>query len=66
MAISIKAARVNAGLTQSEASAALNINKATLISWEKGRTAPTVSKFNEMCKLYGTKQEDIFLPSNSN
>lgn len=65
MAITIKAARVNAGYTQSEAAAALNVDKATIINWEKGRTAPSVKKFNALCELYGTKPEDISLPSHS-
>ena len=65
MAISIKAARVNAGYTQEKASAALNVDKSTIINWEKGRTSPSVVAFNKMCELYKVKPEDVFLPPKS-
>ncbi|MBO7669701.1 MAG: helix-turn-helix transcriptional regulator [Oscillospiraceae bacterium] len=38
--ISLKAARINANLTQSEASKRLGINPATLMNYEKGKTVP--------------------------
>lgn len=66
MKITLKAARVNAGYTQKSASQRLGVNRLTLRNWEQGRTEPTISKFNEMCRLYGTSRDDIFLPVNSN
>lgn len=42
--ITLKAARVNAGLTQEEAAQAINVTGRTLISWENGVTYPTVGK----------------------
>lgn len=59
MPISMKAARVNAELTQAEAAKALNINKNTLVGYETGKTIPKVDVAKRMAKLYGLTVEDI-------
>lgn len=51
--ISLKAARVNAGLTQREAAKRLKIGECTLIKYEKGETFPTVPVIKRIEKLYG-------------
>lgn len=66
MAISLKAARVNAGLTQIEAAKKLGVNSTTISFWETGRTSPRTSTFFALCKLYGVDPNDIFLPKESN
>ena len=38
--ISLKAARVNCDLTQKAVAKEIGISEATIIRWEKGRTAP--------------------------
>jgi len=50
--MSLEAARVNAKMTLEQACEALGISKATLISYEKGRTSPTVETAIKMCDLY--------------
>lgn len=60
--LSLKAARVNAGLTQEEAAQAINVTGKTLISWEKGVTHPTVDKLLHLCSLYDVQISDIFIP----
>ena len=50
--ISLAAARVNAGLTQKEAAEKLDVSIGTVQNWESGKTAPTVDKFIELCRLY--------------
>lgn len=63
MAISMKAARVNAQLTQREAAKALEISKGTLLNYEKGRTIPQMDMANRMAELYNLAVDDIiFLP----
>lgn len=63
MEIALKAARVNAGLTQEEAAKQLGISKSTLISYEKYRTTPNIEKAKQIASLYKTTVEDIiFLP----
>ena len=63
MAITMKAARVNANLTQLEAANALEISKNTLIGYEKGTVIPKIDVAQKMAKLYGLSVDDIiFLP----
>lgn len=64
MAISLKAARVNAGFTQKEASKLLNISKNTLVSYEKYRTKPDIEKSKKIADLYGTTVDDIIFFAN--
>lgn len=64
----LKAARVNAGMTQDDAISAYNekygqrLAKSTLISWEQERTFPTVPQFKALCGIYGVEISDIFVP----
>ena len=60
--LSLKAARVNTGLTQEEAAQAINVTWKTLISWEKGVTHPIVDKLLRLCSLYDVQISDIFIP----
>ena len=62
MSITLKAARVNAGLRQLEVASELDIDISTLIRWEKYGSYPPVDKFKKMCGMYKVKMEDIFLP----
>lgn len=57
--ISLKAARVNAGLTLDQVSKALRISKATLIQYEKGRSYPTVQTVRNMCDLYNISVDHV-------
>lgn len=59
MAITLKAARVNAGLTQKEAAKALNIAKGTLASYEMYRTKPDIEKSKQMAVLYNMTVDDL-------
>ena len=59
MAITLKAARVNAGLTQREAAEKLKISKGTLSSYEKYKTKPDVEKAKQIAALYGTTVDCI-------
>lgn len=57
--ITLRAARVNAGLTIEKAAAKLGINRDTLSRWERGRSYPSVLEFKSIEKLYKVKYEDI-------
>lgn len=50
--ISLKAARVNAGLSQKEAADKLGISNKTLCSWENGKTFPDQPMIEKICMLY--------------
>lgn len=57
--ISMKAARVNAGKTQDEVAKALKVAKQTIVSWESGKTSPTVEKAREFCDFCNAPYDAI-------
>ena len=59
MAIHLKAARVNAGFTQSEVCEKLNIGKNTLISYEKYKSIPDIEMAKRLAALYGMTVDNI-------
>lgn len=59
MAITLKAARVNAGYTQKEAAKSLNISKNTLANYEKYKTKPDIELSKRIAVLYRTTVDDI-------
>lgn len=64
--ISIKAARVNVGLSQKEAAERLDVSNKTLGNWENGITFPPVDKIPDICELYGMSYDMLnFLPNDS-
>lgn len=58
--ITLKAARVSAGLNQKDAASALGISKSTLINYEHGKTVPDWRMVNKICKLYEIPADFIF------
>lgn len=64
--ISLAAARVNAGLTQSEVAKVLKVGKQTVGSWEKGTSEPKMSQSRQLSELYKIPLDYIFLPEKSN
>ena len=66
MKLTLKAARVNAGLSQIEAASALGISSGTLYDYEKGKSFPTVPTIKKIEELYGVTFGDlIFLPGDT-
>ena len=63
MKISLRAARVNANLTQSDVAKHLKKNKQTIVNWENGRTAIDKGNFIALCGLYKMDPKFIFLPN---
>ncbi len=59
MALTLKAARVNKGLTQKEAAKMLGIAVDTLINYEAGKTFPDVPMITRIEKLYGLTYNEI-------
>ena len=50
--IKLKAARVNAEMTQEDVAKALNRNKQTIVNWENGVTEIKVNDFKLLSELY--------------
>jgi putative transcriptional regulator len=59
MAIHLRAARINAGLKQSEVAQELGINKNTVISYEQYKTSPDIATAKKMARLYNMDFDDI-------
>lgn len=57
--LTLKAARVNAGLTQKEAAKRLGISNKTLWSWENGLSAPKATQTDGICELYGVSYDNL-------
>ena len=64
--VTIRAARVNVGLSQEESANRIGISKKTLGSWENGITFPPADKIPAICDLYGVPYDHLnFLPTDS-
>jgi DNA-binding XRE family transcriptional regulator len=59
MAISIKAARVNANLTQTEVAKAIGKSKNTIVSYESYTTIPDIQTAKAMATLFKMSVDDI-------
>ena len=60
--ISLKAARVNAKLSQEEVARKMKKSKVTINNWENGKTEIDYGNLNELCRLYSVTMDDILLP----
>lgn len=65
MRVSLKAARVNANMTQEQAGNVIGVSKDTIKSIENGKRGLKVTEFNSLCEAYGCTWNDIFLPTNN-
>ncbi|QAT43475.1 helix-turn-helix transcriptional regulator [Aminipila luticellarii] len=66
MGVTLKAARINVGLTQVKAANCLKISKDTLSNYERGVSYPDVPIIKRMEEVYKIKYDDIiFLPNNN-
>ena len=63
--ISMKAARVNANLSQEEAARLLGVGKSTLQSYESGQTIPDILFSRRMEKVYKFPADYIFFGSDN-
>lgn len=57
--VTLKAARVNKGLTQSEAAKLLGISADVLSNWERGVTFPDVIQLKTIEKVYGVSYQHL-------
>lgn len=61
--ITIEAARVNAHLTQDEASKRLGVTRQTLYNWENGIVCPSLKNVVKLSELYDIPVDNLdFLP----
>ena len=60
--ISLKAARVNANLSQEDVAKKMKKSKVTINNWENGKTEIDYGNLTELCRLYAVTMDDIILP----
>ena len=66
MPITLRAARVNKGLTQMEAGKLLGVSLYTVQNWEAGKTFPDAMQILKIQDAYDVKYDDlIFLPDSN-
>lgn len=68
MSITLKAARINLGLTQAQAAEKLGISTNTLQKYEAGITFPNIKMIRKIESVYDVEYNDIsfILPENNN
>lgn len=62
MKVTIRAARVNAGLTQAKAGELSGIGREAIHAIELGKRYIKVEEMDVLCKLYNCTKNDINLP----
>lgn len=62
--ITLKAVRVNAGLSQAEAAKRLKISRSTLQHYEMGETVPDWDMVQRMVEVYQFPADHIFFSKN--
>lgn len=59
MKFSIKAWRVELGLTQEAFAKAVGVSKKTVSLWESGAVKPNLDKIEPICRVLGVSYDDI-------
>lgn len=60
--ITLKAARVNANLLQTDVALKLGVSKESVANWENGKVAPKATTLVRLCEIYGVPLDTISLP----
>ena len=58
--ISMAAARVNAGMSQTVAAKNIGVSLSTIKNWEKGQTSPKANHIVKICEAYKMPYDAIF------
>lgn len=62
MAITMEAARVNAGLTQFEIAEKIGVTATCYWNWENGKIRISDKRFKQFCDIVKMDENDIILP----
>ena len=63
MQITIKAARANVNMTQSEIAEKMGVTVSAVSLWEKDKCDMSARQFAQFCEIVGLSRDDIFLPA---
>lgn len=59
MQITLKAARINKGLRQTDIARKLKVDRKTVSSWESGKTMPNTKLIDPLCSILGVDYNNI-------
>ena len=60
--MTLKAARINRNLLQTDVAAKLNVSARTVGNWENGVSFPRAPELMALAELYGVTLDDLILP----
>lgn len=60
--ITLRAARINANLNQSDVAAELGVSAESVANWERGKVPLKATTLVRLCQLYGVPIDNILLP----
>ena len=63
--ITLKAARVNAGLTQEELAKKMGVHRLTIASWEANPASMKIKEAESICSVLGVSFSQIFFDNSS-
>lgn len=63
--ITLKAARVNRGMTQKELADKVGRSPYSIINWENGNTPIPLYDFKKICKVLKIPEDNVLLPIKS-
>lgn len=55
----LKAARIEAAMTQKQVAAMLNVVESCYANWEKGRTEPNIAMLRKLCDLFEISLDEL-------
>lgn len=61
--ITLKAARINANMRQTDAAMEVGVSRDTIRNWETGRSSPKADQLCKLADLYGVPMDYIFFPT---
>lgn len=64
--ISLKAARINAHMTQADVAKIMNRSAGTIGHWENGKTRIRKTYLRWMAEIYGIPVENLIVPERTN
>lgn len=58
-AMSLRAWRVDCGLTSEQVASQIGVNRGTIERWESGKSSPTYPQLIRLCEIYNCTPDDV-------